>query len=240
MSLLLSFIAAFLLGISKSGFKGLGIFVVVLLAINLEAKSSTGVLMPLLILADCFAIVYYRKDVNWKLLFQILPAMLFGVLFGVYVGEDIPKSDFKKIMSVIVFFSGFMMLFFERMKKSYVPKGWWFATLMGLGAGFATMIGNLAGAFANLYFLALNIPKKKFIGTSAWLFFIVNLFKLPFHIFVWKTINIESIIYSGRLALFVIIGFYIGLRLIKYLSNEVFKKYVIIITIIGAIVIYFK
>ena len=45
------------------------------------------------------------------------------------------------------------------------------------------MIGNLAGSFADIYFLAMRLPKNGFIGTAAWLFLIINVFKLPFHIF---------------------------------------------------------
>jgi hypothetical protein len=60
-------------------------------------------------------------------------------------------------------------------------------------AGITTMLGNLAGAFSNLYFLAMRLPKNHFIGTSAWLFLVINLFKLPFQVLYWKNITISSL-----------------------------------------------
>ena len=66
-------------------------------------------------------------------------------------------------------------------------------TQMGLLSGFTSMIGNLAGSFADIYFLAMRLPKNEFIGTAAWLFFIINVFKLPFHIFIWKIVTFETL-----------------------------------------------
>lgn len=232
------FLAAFILGLSKAGFKGLGFIVVILLAVVLEAKESTGVLMPMLITADCLAIYFYKKDVNWKILFKVLPAMLIGVLFGVFVGDDIPKDTFKNLMAAIVLISGVMMIVFDKLNSELVPDGKVFATSMGLGAGFSTMIGNLAGAFSNLYLLALRLPKRKFIGTAAWLFFIINLFKFPFHVCVWETITIDSLKYSLKIMPGVLIGFFAGIYFIQHISDTFFRKYIIYITISGAVVLF--
>ena len=232
--------AAFVLGLSKAGFKGLGFLVVTLLALAYEAKSSTGILLPIINMADFFAIYYYRNDVRWKTIKQLLPWMMIGVIVGVFVGDAISLIVFKKLMAGIILISAIMMIIFDRIKSEQIPDNAVFSITMGMGAGFATMIGNLAGAFANLYFLALRFPKKKFIGTAAYLFFFINVFKLPFHIWVWHTISWRSISETIFLYPITIIGFYVGLKLIKYLSNDQFKKYIIAITIIGAIIIFIK
>ncbi len=228
------------MGLAKSGFKGLGFVVVTLMALAFEAKASTGILMPMLIIADILAVVVYRKNVKWGVLLKLLPWMVIGVLIGVYSGDRISEEVFRKMMASIIIVSLVLMLIFEKMKDSSVPDSIWFSSLMGLSAGFTTMVGNLAGAFANLYFLALRFPKLEFIGTLAWLFFIINLFKLPFHVLVWKTVNSESLMYSLYLTPSVLIGFYIGLRLIRLFSNQLFRNYIIAITIIGSLMIFIK
>ena len=76
---------------------------------------------------------------------------------------------------------------FNEIPKNSISLG--FSTIMGSLAGITTMIGNLAGPFANLYFLAVRI-QNEFIGTSAWLF-LINIFKVPFHVLSWKTINLN-------------------------------------------------
>ena len=193
--LAIAFSAAFLLGISKAGVKGLGIFVVTLLAIVFGGKNSTGILMPLLIVGDIFAVVYYRRHVIWRLLVKLLPAMAVGVMIGAKVGQYMDELVFKRAMSIIILISVVIMLLWEKVNKEYIPKSKKFAGFMGLMAGFTTMIGNLAGAFSNIFFLAMKIDKNQFIGTAAYLFFIINLFKLPFHVFYWGTISVLSLIH---------------------------------------------
>ena len=53
------------------------------------------------------------------------------------------------------------------------------------------MIGNSAGPVFTLYFLAMRLPKKEFIGTGAWLYLIINTGKLPLQALVWKNISLE-------------------------------------------------
>ena len=116
----------------------------------------------------------------------------------------------------------------------------WLINSLGFLSGITSMIGNLAGSFANVYFLAMRLPKNQFIGTAAWLFFIINVFKLPFHIFVWKTVTFDSLRINLILIPFVILGFYIGIYLVKLISNETYRKFIIVVTAIGALLILLK
>ncbi len=210
------------------------------MALAFESKASTGILLPLLVLGDTFAIIYYRKDVNWKTLFKLFPPMAVGVVVGVFVGEKMPETLFKQVMAVIIFISGIMIVVLQRMQKDKIPQHWSFATLMGLGAGFTTMVGNLAGAFTNIYFLAVKFPKRAFIGTAAWLFFFINIFKLPFHIWSWGTINEDSLLENLYLAPFVILGFFVGIKLIEKVSNAFFIRYILVMTMVGAVLIWLR
>ncbi len=233
-------LSAFLLGLSKSGFKGLGVLIVTLLAIVIPAKESTGVLLPLLLAADVLAVYSYRRDVQWRIVRSIIPYMIIGVLCGVYIGDNISAGIFKRMMAFIILISAILMLFSGKYPVDSTKSQTKLAVLLGAMAGFTTMIGNLAGPFINIYFLAINATKNQFIATAAWLFFIVNLFKLPFHIFVWETINVESFVLDLKLLPMVILGFIVGYRLISYVSNEMFRKYIIAMTILGAILIFIK
>jgi uncharacterized membrane protein YfcA len=102
------------------------------------------------------------------------------------------------------------------------------------------MIGNLAGAFSNIYFLAMRLPKNDFIGTAAWLFFLINSFKVPFHIWSWKTINSKSILISLQLVPFVIVGLVVGVYLVKKIENDNYRKLILLFTAIGGFMILFN
>lgn len=237
---MIAFSAALLLGIAKSGIKGLAILIVTGLALVYGAKESTGILMPLLICGDILAVIYYKRHVKWIYLIKLLPWMVAGVLVGVVLGKDLPEDFFKSGMAVIILISVAMMYYWERKKDRKVPNHLSFAALMGMMAGFTTMVGNLAGVFSNIYFLAIKLPKNEFIGTAAWLFFIINLFKVPFHIWSWGTINLASFQISLSLIPAVILGFMFGVSIVKKLKNDRYRQLILLLTGLGGLTIFFQ
>ena len=231
---------AFLLGVSKSGIKGIASLIVTGLALVYGAKNSTGILMPLLLVGDVFAITYYKRHVQKEYIIKMLPWMVIGVLIGVVGGQYITESLFKYGMAIIILFSVGLMYYWENKKDKTIPSHWTFASSMGLLAGFTTMIGNLAGAFSNIYFLAMRLPKNNFIGTAAWLFFIINAFKVPFHIWTWETMNSTSLQISLQLVPFVLIGLLAGVFLVKKIENDSYRKLILLFTAIGGVAILFN
>ncbi|MEN3323603.1 sulfite exporter TauE/SafE family protein [Mariniflexile soesokkakense] len=232
--------AVFLLGLSKSGIKGIGIIIVVILAFVFGEKTSTGILLPMLIFADIFAVVYYNKHAQWQYIKKLLPAMVIGVLVGVWVGNDISEVIFKRIMAVIIIGSVLIMFYMENRKSNTIPTNKWFSNSTGFMAGFTTMVGNLAGPISDIYFLAMRMPKNEFIGTAAWLFFIINVFKLPFHIFVWNTVSVETLVLNSVLIPMVILGFFLGAYIVKLISNVNYRRFVLIVTALGGIIMLFR
>jgi uncharacterized protein len=240
LNFIIAAVCAFLLGISKAGIKGIASLIVTGLALVYGAKESTGILMPLLLVGDVFAIIYYKRHLQKKHLFKLLPWMVIGVLIGVIGGNFISERLFKYGMASIILFSVALMYYWENKKDKTVPSHWAFGSSMGLLAGFTTMIGNLAGAFSNIYFLALRLSKNNFIGTAAWLFFLINAFKVPFHIWSWETINSHSILISLKLVPFVMIGLIVGVLLVQKIENESYRKLILLFTAIGGIAILFN
>ena len=117
----------------------------------------------------------------------------------------------------------------------HIPESPLFSASTGLVAGFTTMIGNLAGAFANLYFLAMRIPKNDFIGTTAWLFLCINLFKFPFQVLVWKNINWTTLFADLLLAPVLALGFWGGMLIVKSINEAHYRKLVLLLTLVGCI-----
>lgn len=237
---IVAFLAAILLGMGKAGIKGLGVLIVLLMAIVFGGKSSTGVLIPLMIFADILAVFYYHRHTQWKYLIKLLPTMFLGVLIGVWVGKDISEILFKQIMAVLILVTLAIMIVMEKKKSTDIPSHWAFSSGTGLLSGITSMIGNLAGSFADIYFLAMRLPKNEFIGTAAWLFFIINVFKLPFHIFVWKTVTVETIGLNLILTPGIILGFLAGVKIVKIINNSAYRNFIFIATAFGALLILFK
>jgi uncharacterized membrane protein YfcA len=235
---LLASLAVFILGMSKAGLKGLGIIVVAILANVYGAKASTGILLPLLIVGDVLAVSFYRKYVKWEYLWKFLPAMVVGVLIAVVVGKNLDENAFRSWMAVIILVSVVILLWRDLRRIMSYPRNPLFTGSMGILAGFTTMIGNLAGAFSNIYFLATQLPKNELIATAAWLFFIINLFKVPFHVFSWETITLESLWIDLTLIPAAIVGFLLGKKLVTYISEQNYRWFLLIATTLGALLLF--
>ena len=231
---------SFLLGLSKSGIKGIAALIVTGFVLVYGAKASTGILMPLLLVGDIFAITYYKRHVKWNHIIKLIPWMVFGVLIGVLGGNYVSEQVFKYGMALIILFSVGQMYYWEKRKNKKIPKHWSFGSIMGILAGFTTMVGNLAGAFTNIYFLAMRLPKNIFIGTAAWLFFVINSFKVPFHIWSWKTINKISILKSLELVPFLVLGLVLGVFIVKKINDDGYRKLILFFTALGGIAIMFN
>ena len=232
-------LGAFLLGVGKSGIKGIAVFIVVLFVYAFGARKSTGILMPLLIVGDIFAIVYYNKHANWGYVFRIIPWMLAGVLVATYGGTFFNEEAFTLSMALLILITTALMGYWEIRPLTKVPSHWTFAGSFGVLAGFTTMIGNLAGAVINIYFLALRLPKNIFIGTTAYVFFLINVFKVPFHVWVWETIQWESIKISLHLIPIELIGLFFGVRWVKHIPDINYRRLILILTGLGSLALFF-
>ena len=85
-----------------------------------------------------------------------------------------------------------------------------------------------------LYFLASRFDVKAFLGTAAWFFSLVNLAKLPFSIGL-GIITPSNLGTAALLAPAVVVGAFLGRSLVRVLSQALFDRLVMIMTLIGAL-----
>ena len=230
---------AMLIGMSKTGIPGVSMIVVPTLALIFGGKQSTGVLLPILIMADVFAVIYYHRHAEWKHLLRALPWAVAGLLLALWIGNMVNDEQFKRIIAITVFVSVALMIWKDYgTKREFTPDNWWFAAMMGIIGGFATMIGNVAGPIFAIYLLALHLNKKSFIGTTAWFFFIINLSKFPLQVFVWKNINFNTLTIDILVFPAIALGAWVGIVLVKRIPEKAYKWFVIVITVLSAFMIF--
>jgi hypothetical protein len=100
------------------------------------------------------------------------------------------------------------------------------------------MIGNATGPILSLYLLAMRIPKYVFIGTGAWFYLLVNLFKVPLHIFVWKTITIKTLVFDLLMVPAILAGVFIGIQIIKIIPEKPYRILVITTIVVSALLLF--
>jgi len=238
-SWLICIVSAMLFGSAKAGIAGAGMLAVPILAHIFGGKSSAGIILPMLSMSDIIAVSYYYKETNWRYVFRILPGTFLGVLVGLFVGSIVSDEMFKLLIAIIVIIISAIVIYKDFIRKTpfNVPDRWYFATSTGLLAGFATMIGNASSPIVSLYLISKNLSKNVFVATTAIYFFIVNLSKIPLHIFVWRTITWQSITLNLALLPAIIIGALLGIFVVKYFPEKIYRNFVIMVTIISAIVL---
>ena len=110
----------------------------------------------------------------------------------------------------------------------------WLIGLTGILAGFTTMVANASGPIMILYLLALRLPKVAFIGTAAWFFLFLNLFKLPFSAGL-GLINANSLAVGLRLVPFAVAGALLGKPLLRHVNQKLFEQLALALTLVAAI-----
>lgn len=217
-------IAAFCIGMSKTGFGGLGIVSVALFAQLFPAKESTGALLPLMIFADCFAVWFYRRHANWPDLVMLLPATLAGIVCGWWLMPRIPDGSFTILLGWVIL--GLMVLTVaQRLRPSMMHRMGdhpWLGLAAGWATGVTTMLANAAGAIAAFYFLARRMDKMTFIGTAAWFFLIGNLAKVPFSVQL-GLITPSSLVFDALLLPLVVAGALAGRLLLRLVPQRLFE-----------------
>jgi len=232
-------ISGLLIGISKAGISGASLLMVPAMAYVFGGKVSTGIVLPMLIIADIFAVKYYHRHANWSHICRVMPWAILGILMALVVGQFVSDINFKKIMAICLFIGIAMMLWHDSQKENLpIFNQWWFSGLLGVVGGFATMIGNAAGPIMSIYLLAMRLPKYDFIGTAAWFFFIVNLIKFPLHIFVWKTVTLKTLSLNLLLSPTIILGVFLGIAIIKIIPEKAFRVLVVVTVIVSAVVLF--
>ena len=224
-----------LIGMTKVGIPGVSIIAVSALAYVFGGKSSTGILLPILILADLFGVGYYRRHAQWRYLIKFFPWAFAGVGLALWVGEIVTDAQFKEIIAMVVFACIALMLWKDLKKKnSAFPEKWWFAAFTGVAGGFATMIGNVAGPIFAIYLLAMHLPKNNYIGTQAWFFLIINISKFPLHLLVWKTIDRHTLTLDLMTLPAIALGAVAGIWLVKTIPEKTYRRTIMGITVLSA------
>lgn len=222
-------------GMAKTGIHGVSMLSVPVLAMLFGGKESSGLMLPMLIIADIFAVKYYHRHANWHYLRKVFPWAGLGVVIGTLIGNSIDDQVFMAVMGGIILASIGLLIWMEKGDKSKIPDYTWFAVLMGLLGGITSMVGNAAFAVMALYLLSMRLPKNEYIATSAWFFLVLNLFKVPFHVFSWQTITVDSFMLNLTTAPFILVGAFAGIAIVKRISEKNYRWFIIAITSIASL-----
>lgn len=257
-SWLLVVLGALIVGFSKTALPGAATLAAGAFALAMPAKESTAALLLLLILGDMTALWVYRREPDWRTLVRLLPSAMVGVIIGVFFFAAVDDVTVRVTIGVILLALVTLTLVRRaqaarrtaaQAEASDAPpatraeaeggsrKGA-AATAQGIGygllGGFTTMVANAAGPVMSLYLLMMRMPVLTFLGTSAWFFAVINLFKLPFSaglgLFTAETLAMDVLLVPV-----VLLAAFVGAKVARRISQSVFDKLVLGLTVLAAI-----
>ena len=233
-------ISALLIGFSKTGIGGVVMIAIPILALAFGGKVSTGIILPMLIAGDILAVAYYHRHADWPGIRRLLPWTVLGLLAGILVGNMINDRQFTLLIAASVMICLAVLVILElRGGKVRAPDGIWFYALIGLIAGFTTMIGNVAGPIFSVYLLARRYEKQGFLGTSAWFFFLINLIKLPLQVFFWGNVTAQTGLIGAVMIPAILAGAVLGALVVRRIPEKPFRWLVIGMTAIAVVRLFF-
>ncbi len=231
----LALLAGVCVGVSKSGFSGVSLVTVTLMAQVFDPRASTGALLPLLIFGDVMAVAVYRQHAVWRHVLRMLPPSMIGVVAGYFLMRGLPGARFGPVLGLVVF-SMVLVHVVMRVRGREgrpVPDGVVFAWAMGVWGGLATMLANAAGPVMGLYLLALRLPKYELVGTSAWFFLIINVFKVPFSAGL-GLINPASLSLDAMLVPLVVVGTFVGRWMVARVPQQLFEVVLLVSAVLAS------
>jgi uncharacterized membrane protein YfcA len=252
----LAVIGALAIGLAKTGISGLGMLAVVIFANLMPAKHASGFVLPMLVFADVVAVASYRQHAVWRHLWRLFPWTALGIVAGFFALGRIDDRQAQVLIGIIVLTLLVLHLVRRRRAKpereradiqplagarSYQADpehGWWFAPVIGILAGFTTLVSNAAGPLMVIYLLAMRLPKMEYMGTGAVFFLLMNSFKVPF---MMKLGLVNAGSFQGNLLLLpaVIAGALLGRVILKRIDQKLFENLALGLSAVAGIKLLF-
>jgi uncharacterized membrane protein YfcA len=234
-------LGAFMVGVSKAGITGLSILSIALFTqVFPSSKQASGLVLPLLIFGDLVAVTAYRKHTQWRYLWRLFPWTAVGVVIGYFTLGRISDHTTKTMIGGIIV-SLALLSFWRKYMRPDAERAtalhWSIGPLVGVIAGFVTLVANAAGPFMAIYLVAMRLPKMEYVGTAAVFFMLLNLFKVPFMVDL-GLITAQSFSVNLLLAPAVLIGAIAGRWLLVRVNQDLFEKLVLILSAIGGILLF--
>lgn len=215
--------AVLLLGISKSGFgAGFGSLAVPLMALAVSVPQAAAILMPVLLLMDLLSMAAFRRHLDRRLLWFLLPWGLAGIALGTLLFRLLDGRAVAGILGVVILAFLVQRLLFPP-KPDSPPPPRWMGALLSATSGFTSFIAHAGGPPINAYVIPLRLSPVLFTGTMAFFFFFINLSKwVPYYwlgLLDWRNLGTSLVLLP-----LAPLGVWIGVRIAHRIQPVLFYR----------------
>jgi uncharacterized membrane protein YfcA len=203
----------------------------------MDARMALGILMPLYVFADVVAITSYRRGLNFATALRLLPGAAAGMLIAVVVGQQLSAEIFNRVLGALILTTVGLTLVLRTNSDGVARKlPRWSVPIMGVAAGFATMIGNSGGPLVSVYLVLGGLANQSFVGTASIFYLLVNLTKVPLHLLVWESVTWQQMLTVSALVFpAALVGTCIGRWILPRVPVEMFRRIILALTAVAAV-----
>ena len=224
----------FMIGLAKGGFGGLGALLTPILALVLPVALAVGVLLPMLMVGDAFALYMYWKEWDLALVKRMLPAGILGALAGTFLLSWLSPDGLRIVLGIFVLLLVAYRFVSDRIQAMrYEPKPW-HAPAAGALAGLASGMFNNGGPAFSSYLLLQKLKARPFIATSAIYFALLNLIKVPGFLYT-GVLDVPLLFSLWWVFPFIPLGIWVARITLTRLSPSTFEGVIVVLLIFSSL-----
>ncbi len=170
--------AVLLMGLAKGGFAGVGILGVPLMALVISPVQAAAILLPILLVQDVVSVWAFWRVRDDRVLALMLPGAATGIALGYLLAAHVSVAAVEFAVGLTTIMFAVQRL---RAGAAALPSaaGPFSGIAMGTVAGFTSQIAHAGGPPFQIHVLPMQMPRDRFIGTSAIFFAAINWMKVP-------------------------------------------------------------
>lgn len=217
-------LAIFLVSLAKSGLVGaIAVVGVPMLTLVMPPREAAGIMLPLLMLMDGFALWAYRKDVNWGVFKIFFPGALVGILIGWMLWSFVSDAAVILLIGIICLIFVLDAIFPLRQKLEGLPPSKFWGRFWGMTAGFTSFVSHTGGPPWQVWALPQRMEPRIYVGTASWTFAGINAAKLIPYAMLGQ-LSVGNLSTSLTLAPVAAVGMCIGIYLVRRISAKLFYR----------------
>ncbi len=217
------------MGIAKAGIGGTGGLATPLMALSVSVPQAAAILLPIICIADIFAIWAFRRTWHKENLKIMIPAATVGIIVGTLSFKYLDPAAIKIVIGIIaVVFALANFLNYLRKKEVKPPAkpdvvkgGFWVAI-----CGFTSFVAHSGAPPLNVYIIPQRLDKTIYMGTLAIFYAYVNYAKIVPYWWLGQ-FHITNLSTSVILLPIVPVGIFLGLWIHKHVNDVLFYRIIL-------------
>ena len=221
-------LAVLLAGFSKaSAAGGVGLMAVPLMSIAIAPQHAAAIMLPILCALDLLGLWAYRGKYDLRLLRQLVPGAIVGIVVGALVFKTVDVRWVKGLLGAeCLIFALHRIVGTRRLEEAPAGKpdraraGFWSAI-----SGFTSTLAHAGGPPILQYLLPLKLEKSLLVATTVYYFTVVNYLKLvPY---AWLGLLEKANLGTSLMLVPAIpVGYWIGWRFTRLIPEKPFYMFI--------------